>query len=254
MTPDVRRILAVETAAADALPPRERVDDDGWRLRFNDGVTRRGNSVFAEQPGGDPLPAKLARAETFYRERGSVPRFQLTAASQPPELATALHERGYRGRPGALVQTLELAGLAAPDGTGPGSLELTDEPTQAWLDALGAGSPEPEGALAVRAANLRTVAAPKAFVAVRLEGELAAVGFVAVSGVWAGVFNMATVPAGRRRGLGRRLLLALIRFAQDRGAEAAYLQVHPDNLGAQALYASVGFRTHHRYDYWEQTE
>ncbi len=254
MTPDPRRTLALEIAAADALPPRERVDDDGWRLRFNDGVTRRRNSVFAEHPGIDPLDAKLARAEAFYRERGAVARFQVTAASRPPELARALRERGYHCLAGALVQTLELTAgddPVPPEDPHLGSLELADAPTPAWLGALEAAGPNPQGEAELRAANLWAVAAPRAFGAVRVGNEIVAVGLVAVAAPWAGLFNMATLPAWRRRGLGRYLIRALTGYARSHGAEIAYLQVHPDNVGARALYASAGFATHHRYDYWE---
>ncbi len=254
MTPDLRRTLALEVAAADALPPRERVDDDGWRLRFNDGVTRRRNSVFPERSGIDPLDAKVARAETFYRERGAVARFQVTAASRPPQLERALRERGYRSLAGALVQTLELPAADEPfppEDPYLGTIELGDAPTSTWLDALEAAGPGSEGGAELRAANLRAVAAPRAFGAVRVENEVVAVGLVAVAGAWAGLFNMATLPAWRRRGMGRRLMRALTGYARSQGAELAYLQVHPDNLGARALYASVGFATHHRYDYWE---
>jgi hypothetical protein len=62
------RAAAIERASADAPPCRLCVDDDGWRLRFNDGITRRRNSVFPERPGRAPLPAKIARSEAFYLE------------------------------------------------------------------------------------------------------------------------------------------------------------------------------------------
>ena len=63
MTPSVERIRVLETGAADALPCRVRVDDDGWRLRFNDGVTRRRNAVVPERAGREALPAKIERAD-----------------------------------------------------------------------------------------------------------------------------------------------------------------------------------------------
>jgi ribosomal protein S18 acetylase RimI-like enzyme len=40
---------------------------------------------------------------------------------------------------------------------------------------------------------------------------------------------------------------ALARWAGQAGAETAYLQVESTNAAAVALYAKLGFRTHHRY-------
>lgn len=48
-------------------------------------------------------------------------------------------------------------------------------------------------------------------------------------------------PALRRQGLGRALSLALVDAALARGLANVTLRVDPDNAGAVALYASIGF-------------
>jgi ribosomal protein S18 acetylase RimI-like enzyme len=253
VTPSAERIRALETAAADALACRERIDDDGWRLRFNDGVTRRGNSVFPQSTGHDRLADKIERAEAFYGARASVPRFQLTDGSLPSGLREALASRGYREHPGALVQTVRLEELAddPAEGAGRGRVQRSSTWHRAWLAALGRGSGAPWPALETRAANLTAVPGPKVFLAWVERNAVLAVGFVAVTGPWAGVFNMATVPEGRRRGAASRVLRAAATWGLEHGACEAYLQVHPDNAAALALYAKLGFTTHHAYTYWE---
>ena len=49
MTP---QISLTEELAANALPPAVVQVVDGWRLRYNFGVTRRANSVLASEHGG----------------------------------------------------------------------------------------------------------------------------------------------------------------------------------------------------------
>jgi ribosomal protein S18 acetylase RimI-like enzyme len=44
-------------------------------------------------------------------------------------------------------------------------------------------------------------------------------------------------------------MAALLEWAAERGATTAYLQVRGDNTPGLALYAALGFRTHHTYRY-----
>ena len=55
------------------------------------------------------------------------------------------------------------------------------------------------------------------------------------------VQTIAVVPGQRRSGLGRRLLLTLLRQAAVLDAPSVLLEVRTDNLGAQTLYRGVGF-------------
>ncbi|NYF09676.1 ribosomal-protein-alanine acetyltransferase [Leifsonia sp. AK011] len=57
----------------------------------------------------------------------------------------------------------------------------------------------------------------------------------------ADIQTIAVVPAARRHGLGRTLMLSLIDEARQRGAREIFLEVRADNPGAQALYESLGF-------------
>jgi ribosomal-protein-alanine N-acetyltransferase len=74
-----------------------------------------------------------------------------------------------------------------------------------------------------------------------IDGEL-----VGYAGMWcyageAHIMNIAVAPAHRRRSFGAALLLDLLRRAVEEGADLAYLEVRPSNLGAIALYRKLGF-------------
>ena len=69
----------------------------------------------------------------------------------------------------------------------------------------------------------------------------------AVTDGYLGLFAVETVEAARRRGLAQQVMGALARWAGEVGARTAYLQVESTNTVAVALYAKLGFRTHHRY-------
>ena len=62
-----------------------------------------------------------------------------------------------------------------------------------------------------------------------------------VSGHQSDVQTLAVAPTQQGRGLGRRLLEALIDEARQRDASEVLLEVRADNEAAQALYAAAGF-------------
>lgn len=75
------------------------------------------------------------------------------------------------------------------------------------------------------------------------EENNAAVGYgcaTAVAGE-AEILNLAVDEKERRRGIGRELLIRLIKAVADRGARRIFLEVRESNAGARALYSSAGF-------------
>jgi ribosomal protein S18 acetylase RimI-like enzyme len=83
------------------------------------------------------------------------------------------------------------------------------------------------------------------------DGEPVAVGRgVIADGRRLGISLVSVDPAYRRRGLGRAVVGALARWAVPAGATEAYLQVEEHNEAAMAMYAGLGFSTHHAYTTW----
>jgi ribosomal-protein-alanine N-acetyltransferase len=80
------------------------------------------------------------------------------------------------------------------------------------------------------------------YLVVRAGGEI-----VAYGGMWmmvdeAHVTTFAVLPEWRRRGIGGRLMLAMVRLAGDLGARVATLEVRLSNVAARELYQRFGFR------------
>jgi GNAT superfamily N-acetyltransferase len=235
-------VRALERAAAAAVQPQASVLDDGWTLRADGaaGVVRRANAVRPGAPGRDPLAAKLARAEAWYRARRRTPRFLVAPDAEPLGLGDALAAEGYRFEVPVLVlvRDLEPGAAIAPDG-----VERAPTAGAAWRAAYGATLPEVERAERLRVAI--AAPAPKAYAAVRADG----CGLAVRSGDLVGLFDVATVPDARRRGVARRVTAALLAWGSDQGAKRAYLQVAEGNAAARALYAGFGFRPAYRYVY-----
>ena len=114
--------------------------------------------------------------------------------------------------------------------------------------------------LAPLAQVVRRLGEPVADATVTLEDGLAvarigdastarASGVAAYADDWVGFRSIEVSPEHRRQGLGLAVMAALLEWGAEQGARTAYLQVLADNDPALALYAGLGFTTHHAYRY-----
>lgn len=217
---------------------------DGWLLRFAAGVTGRSNSATPLRPGLDPLDSKVAHVVGRYREEGIAPMFRLTPLADAG-LEELLASRGWVERTGADVMTRPVDGPWAAD---PAVALAEGTPPRSWLGALSALGDD-RGRPAVMEHILAAIDGPVAYASIAADTGTAAIGMAAVADGIVAVYNMATAPAARRRGLGRRLLSGLLAWGSAQGATEAMLQVRPDNPAARALYRSAGFSLAYRYTY-----
>lgn len=221
-----------------------------WLMRASGGFSARANSVMAIGDPGVPFDEAVARTVAFYVSHVLVPWAQVVVGSAT---GRGFEAAGWRAaRPGEADSELQIASVAqaaravrrllparAP------TVSLGTTATPAWLASDERALAHPDDAVAVLEGPTDV-----AFVAVSSTGEgLVAKGRVACHGVWAGITDVWVSPDHRRHGLGLVVMTAMLERAAERGATTAYLQVRGDNLPALALYATLGFRTHHTYRY-----
>ena len=218
-----------------------------WLLRAGAGFTGRANSVL---PLGSPrvdLPEALAAVDSFYREHGLPPLFQIPVCAETAALDADLDRLGWAlfNPSWVLIADLEVAIAACPPRPGLPSAHVETRASAAWLGGyLYRGTALPPSAVAVLENADHVV-----FCSLTDTAGQAAVVRGVVTDDWLGVTAL-TVDASRRRGgFGRHLMGELLRWAAVNGAQRVYLQVADDNTAALALYEGLGFRRHHRYHY-----
>jgi ribosomal protein S18 acetylase RimI-like enzyme len=229
---------ALERVASLAWPAPDADRLGDWQLRAAGGWTGRANSAL---PIGDPgveLPEAIEAVRRWYAARGLPARINV-----PLPLAgavdAALDRAGWdRSRP-TLVQTARLADLGAdePD------VRLDPTPTPEWLAVAAAR----KGGLPPQAVRVLTGPDQVRFATV---GDGAQPLATARGAVVSGFLHLSLVEVAepaRRRGLAGRVTRALAGWAAAAGAHTALLQVQDDNPPAIALYARLGFTTHHSY-------
>ncbi len=73
------------------------------------------------------------------------------------------------------------------------------------------------------------------------DNEVVGYGLMSVGAGEAHILNLCVHPSYQRRGYGRCLLEFLLEMANERGAEAVFLEVRPSNVAAHQLYLQAGF-------------
>ncbi len=218
-----------------------------WLLRASGGFSARANSVMAIGDPGRPFADAVQEALAFYAEHGLAAWAQVVVGS---ETGHRFEEAGWQvARPGEADSEFQLAPVAqsaravrrllpasAPD------VRLDAEVSEAWLANDARATAHHDAAVAV-------LDGPAQVAFVSVGDPVVAKGRIAVDGDWAGITDVWVSPAHRRQGLAVVVVDAMLEWAAERGATTAYLQVRGDNPPALALYATLGFRTHHTYRY-----
>jgi ribosomal protein S18 acetylase RimI-like enzyme len=196
-------------------------------------------------PGFSPSDA-IAKVEQWYSKHGLPCVFKVVDAPDiAPGLADALVVLGYRPRTETVMMVAPAVGRDDP------AVTLSGELDAGFVAVFTAAAVDP-GDARERLETLVRVPRPRAFARANLDDEPAAVGASGVESEWAGIFSMRTGSAFRRRGLARRVLLALLDWAACSGARRVWLQVEADNVGAIRLYEAAGFKEAYRYRYWRR--
>jgi GNAT superfamily N-acetyltransferase len=237
----------IEEAGLNAVQTRRQLFHDGWLLRLSPGKAKRGRSVQPHFGSSLPLAQKIAHCERVYRAYELPTLFRITPFCRPAELDDALARHGYVAFDPTLVQT---APLPAPiDVERADGVDIMVLPMDEFVDAVA----ELRGSSAMQrdAHRERLAHTPLAVqgVVARIDGRAVASGQVTLEDSLAGVYDMVTTQALRRRGIATAIVGALLAWARQRGATQAYLQVDEDNAPALAVYRKFDFRTIYAYHY-----
>jgi len=243
---DQSQIIELEQVASNAWVAEETARLGGWLLRANGGVTRRANSVLPIGPPPPPHDEAIEKVIQFYKERNLIPRFQMTETSKPVELDRDLSERGFSVGLQVEMHTAAITHLVQKEPLI--DVLISNDISDGWMSVYNESSGYDEASMETRKGLMKRTPLQKAFALARIDRELAGVGFGVVEDKWLGLFNIAVHPEMRGRGVALAVNTALAKWAHQRGARSAYLQVESENIPALKLYTKLGFQ--HAYTYW----
>lgn len=239
--------IRIEEISLNAWPALQQVLFDGWILRFSRGYTKRANSVNTLYDSTLDVTHKVEACEELYGTRGLRPIFRLTPFSSPPELDRVLAGRGYD----ILHPTFVLHRPLEEDcSQAAGPAEMRQERLDDWMALFCRLQNSPVAKHGTHKAILAKILGERCLASlVDAAGQSVACGLGVLEGDAVGLFDLITDPAERGKGYGTQLVANLLRWARERGARHAYLQVMEANETARRLYAKFRFRKAYRYWY-----
>lgn len=224
--------------------PRVRIHDDGTcRWTTSDLPFPLFNSVFHARLDGSADEVIEARVRDC-RGRRAAMLWWTGPSSTPADLGNRLTERGFMLEP-AYGMCADLEGALTDVSTDRDvRVDAVEEEATlaAWCRVLCSAFGAPQafgdafGDVAI-AIGLGRESVFRHFLA-RVNGEPAATGSLFLGAGVAGIYDVATVPERRRRGLGAAVTRAAMTAARERGCRTAIL--HASSAGA-GLYRSLGF-------------
>lgn len=240
-----------EAAGFRAWPAASVHYDGTWVIRLTAGHTaKRLNSVNPLDPGdARDISERIARAGRRFEAYGRPLVFRMSPLASEA-LSTHLDARGWARFDEALVMAMALTDATVDTGMDQIPLKDMNRFITAAIAVHGADPATRPGL-----SEIINAIEPEAGLFVVEAGERpAASGICVHDGDLAGLFEIASAPALRRHGHGRRLVLSALKWARVRGASIAWLQVSADNTGARRLYEELGFREIYRYHYRQPRE
>lgn len=228
---------AALTALIDATwPAKSRRAVNGWTIREGAGGGSRVSCASQLDAG-----TNISAAEIAMRNLGQTPLFMVRHGEDA--LDTQLDALGYKIKDPVTYYTAPTAILATKRPPPVSCFEVWPPlaaQAEIWADG---------GIDAARLAVMDRAVAPKTTVLGRLHDTPAGTAFAAIHGSTAMLHAIETHLQFRRQGLGRFMITALAFWAQDNGADTLALLVTQANIGANALYASMGFEPVGGYHY-----
>ena len=244
--PMSQRILDIESASSELWTTSDQERTPRWLMRAAGGYTRRANSMIpiaapweSKVWGASSLEDDLAEGERFYHARG-LPTILALPLPLFEGLASDLLAKGWK-------KSLDISVMVRIDRklvseiAGDHRIEISTVPDARWITAHGRE-------IGSQGYEVLTSGTPK-FLSYIHDGEVVATARVGFSGQWSALGAVRVAPEHRRQGIARALVMHSINLAQNEGFPFMLLQVDCDNLGAIALYESLGFTHHHRNIY-----
>jgi GNAT superfamily N-acetyltransferase len=249
--PSLATVRQLEAVGFRAWPATSVHYDGTWAIRMTAAhPSRRLNSINPLDPGDTrDIPTRVELAAQRFRAYGRVPCFRLSPLA-PRELEDYLEGLGWKRQDETIVMTANLEELDLSGAID--QIPLKD--IGRFVDASLSIHERPEDMRPGFSELLNSVRPNKGMFVLEEGGRALSNLLCVQDGVMAGLFDVGTQRAARRKGHGHAIVGSALKWAAKLGAKTAWLQIEADNVAGLALYESFGFQEAYRYAYRESNE
>ncbi len=231
-------------------PPKMILNQNGWKVRISEGVTKRANSVSPIVYTGNNVKADIFQVEKIYHEQNLTPIFQLADYFEPAELKEKLISLGYKTIDETIVMTVEINEMNMSPQADEYEFLLLEENLEEWISAFKfLREDRLDDIEGIKQIIERATKSNVCFYVVKRIEEFVAIGLTISEGSYMGIFNMFTQEEHRRKGIAQSIISMMIEWGEINLIDQVFLQVESDNPEAIKLYNKFGFKEKYRYRY-----
>jgi GNAT superfamily N-acetyltransferase len=235
------RIMELELLSNKTWPAPVTLQRGGWLYRSAHGVSFRANSILplGKAPFGEPamdVDSEIDFCVDYYKKLGLKPTFALPLPIFQ-ELDSKLESLGWGAQIKAHFLVKDISAQTSTEHIG-ATLTQTTQLTPEWITVQ-----SDESIAEIMSAY------PATYLSLIVDNKIIGTARVAVHESWAIVTRLFIHAEYRGKGFSKLMMENASFSAAQQGATKLCLQVDGSNLVALALYARLGYKIHHSYNY-----
>ncbi len=240
------KIHMIEEISLNQWQPLQTLLYDGWVLRFANGYTKRANSINPIYDSKDDPNEKIRQCERIYSSQGLSTIFKITPFVQPPSLDEMLEKRGYSLIDPASVQVVDLNQIRSPTIY---TVKIERHVNAEWVENFCVLNQVSASHRKTLYQMLDNRMLSKGFITLFDNHRVVACGLGIIERKFIGLFDVVTGVEYRNKGFGEQMLLNLLQWGKENGADYSWLAVMLNNKPALRLYGKIGFKEIYKYWY-----
>lgn len=237
-------MVFLEEIQMNALPSLKTIVFDGWFLRFSNGYSRRGNSVFPLFDGKCEINEKIRYCESIYTKENLKTIFRITEENK--DLDLLLEKLDYQIESPTNIMTMNLDEIPLKIDK---DIIIFEELNEVWFDSYCRLNDVKDENKKTYKNMLLNLILKAIYVMIVKDGVAIACGLSVLEREYAGIYDITTDINYRRCGYGEIIVKSLLSKSKRLGVKKSYLQVFIHNDAAIKLYEKIGYKNLYHYHY-----
>mgnify|MGYP000862258475 CR=1 FL=1 len=238
------KIIEFEEMALNAWPALYENLHNGCIIRYSNGYTKRANSVNALY-FNENYPELIDYSEKFYKQYSLPTTFKIIKHKRYEHLDAFLDELKYRIIDNTNVKLIDLRTNSFINNR---IVKLEKDFSDSWINEFVALH-RLEAQLATISNMLKKITVPKIVASITIDSKIIGFGYGVIENNIIGIFDIYVNEKYRNKGYARKIMNKLLYWAKSKGIIYSYLQVMENNIVANKLYQSIGYKQYYKYWY-----